>query len=298
MASSPAPSTSSAASALSATARSIAAAPATEAKSRSAAQQPAGDARGAAGAARDLVGAVGGDRDAEHARAAVDDLLELGLGIKIEPHRNAEAVAQRIGEQPGARGRADQREFGEVDLHRARRRSLADDEVELKILHGRIKDLLDHRIEAMDFVDEQHVALFEIGEQRREIAGLGDHRPRRGAEIDGKLARHDLRQRGFAEPGRADEQDVIERVAPRPRRFDEHGEIGADLALADELGKPLRAQACLRRVFVAALGRYQLASGFAVHRCGPRVYLFGSNSAIGTTFGDLPSGTITRAFGS
>ena len=56
---------------------------------------------------------------------------------------------------------------------------------------------------------------FEIGEQRREIAGLGDHRARRGAEIDGKLARHDLRQRGFAEPGRADEQHVVERFAPR-----------------------------------------------------------------------------------
>ncbi len=64
-----------------------------------AAQQPPGDARRAARAARDLVGAVGGHADAEHARAAVDDLLELRLGIEIEPHRDAEAVAQRIGEQ-------------------------------------------------------------------------------------------------------------------------------------------------------------------------------------------------------
>ena len=63
------------------------------------AQQPAGDARRAAGAARDLVRAVGGDADAEHARAAIDDLFKLGLGIEIEPDRNAEAVAQRIGEQ-------------------------------------------------------------------------------------------------------------------------------------------------------------------------------------------------------
>ena len=145
--------------------------------------------------------------------------------VEIKPHRNAEAVAQRIGEEAGARGGADQREFGEIDLHRARRRALADDEIELKILHRRIEDFLDRRIEPVDFVDEQHVALFEIGEQRREIAGFGDHRPRGGAEIHAELARHDLRQRRLAEARRADEQHVIERLAPRPRRLDEHAEI-------------------------------------------------------------------------
>ena len=75
-----------------------------------AAQQPPGNARGAARAPCDFVGAVRRHADAEHAGAAVDDLLELGLGIEIQPHRNAEAVAQRIGQQAGARGGADQRE--------------------------------------------------------------------------------------------------------------------------------------------------------------------------------------------
>src|SRR5262245_37127802 len=69
-------------------------------------QQPAGDARRAAGAARDLVGAVGRHADAENARAAIDDLFELRLGIEVEPDRNAEAVAQRIGEEARARGGA------------------------------------------------------------------------------------------------------------------------------------------------------------------------------------------------
>ena len=72
----------------------------------------------------------------------------------------------------------------------------------------------------MDLVDEQHVALFEIGEQRREIAGLGDHRAGGGAEVDAELARHDLRQRGLAEARGADEQHVVERLVTlraRPR---------------------------------------------------------------------------------
>ena len=42
-----------------------------------AAQQPSGDARRAARAARDLVGAVRRDADAEHAGAAIDDLFEF-----------------------------------------------------------------------------------------------------------------------------------------------------------------------------------------------------------------------------
>ena len=169
------------------------------------------------------------DRDAEHARAAVDDQLQLLAGVEIEPHRNAEAVAQRRGEQARARRRADQRELREIDLHRARRRPLADDQVELEILHRGIEDFLDRRIEPVDLVDEQHVAVFEIGEQRREVAGLGDHRAGGGAEIHAELARDDLRQRGLAEAGRADEQHVVERFLARARRLDEHREVGARL---------------------------------------------------------------------
>ena len=212
-----------------------------------AAQQPSGNARRAAGAAGDLVGAVRRHADAQNARAAIDDLLELGLGIEIEPDRDAEAVAQRVGQEARARGRAHQRELREIDLDRARRRPGADDEVELEILHGGIEDFLDRRIEPMDLVDEQNVAIFEISEQRGEIAGLGDHWAGGGAEIDAELARQDLRQRGLAEPGRTDEQRVIERFAPRARRLDEHAEIGARLLLADELRQPLRAAATARR---------------------------------------------------
>ena len=91
---------------------------------------------------------------------------------------------------------------------------------------------------------------------------------------------------------------MIERFAAPPRRLDEHRKVGAGLALADELGQPLRPQTRFGCIFVAALGRDQFAFGIAAHRSGPRVYLFGNNSAIGTIDGDAPFGTITRAFGS
>ena len=118
------------------------------------------------------------------------------------PNRSRSGVVRR----PGAGRGADQSEFGEIDLHRARAGALADHEIELKILHCRIEDFLDRRIEAMDLIDEEYVALFERGQLRGEIAGLGDHGARGRAEIDAQLARDDLRQRRLAEAGRSDEK--------------------------------------------------------------------------------------------
>ena len=132
---------------------------------------------------------------------------------------------------------------------RARRRPLADDEVELEILHRRIEDFLDRRVEAMDLVDEQHVAVFEIGEQRREIARLGDDRAGGGLEVDAQLARHDLRQRRLAEAGRAGEQHMVQRLAARLGRLDEDAQVLLGLGLADEFLQPLRPQMRVDGIF-------------------------------------------------
>ncbi len=167
------------------------------------------------------------------------------------PKRSRSGVVSR----PGPRRRADQRELGEIDAHRPRRRPLADDEVELEILHRRIEDLLDRRIEAMDLVDEQHIAVFEIGEQRRQIPGLRDHRPRCGTEPDAKLLGHNLGQRRLAEAGRPRKQHMVERVTARLRRFDEHAQVCARLLLANELCERARTDASPRRRPVRASPR-------------------------------------------
>src|SRR5499427_8539500 len=54
------------------------------------AQEPSGDSWSAARAARDFIGAVGCDSDAQDTRSTIDNLLELFVGIEIKPHRNAE----------------------------------------------------------------------------------------------------------------------------------------------------------------------------------------------------------------
>ncbi len=101
-----------------------------------AAQQAVGDARRAARTGGELGRRLVVDRDPEDACRAPHDRGELVLGVVLESLPDAEAVAQRRGEQSGARGRADQREGRHREADAARRRPLADHDVDLEILHG------------------------------------------------------------------------------------------------------------------------------------------------------------------
>ena len=93
----------------------------------------------------------------------------------------------------------------------------------------------------MDFIDEEDIALFKIGQQRREIAGLGDNGAGRGAEIDPQFLGHDLRQRRLAKTGRTDEQHVVERLTGLLRSLDEHLHVRTRRTLTDELRQAQRA---------------------------------------------------------
>ena len=107
------------------------------------------------------------------------DARQLLRRIELQALHDAEAVAQRRGQQAGARGGADQRERRQVELDRARGGALADHDVDLEVLHRRVQHFLDHRRQAVDLVDEQHVARLQVGQQRGEVAGALDHRARR-----------------------------------------------------------------------------------------------------------------------
>ncbi len=168
---------------------------------------------------------VGGQVEPQLLGAAGHDQLQLRRRVEHQPQRDAEPVAQRRRQQPGARGGAHQGERRQVDPHRARRRALADDQIELEILHRRIQHLLDGGLQAVDLVDEQHVARLQVGQDRGQVAGALDHRAGGGAEADAQLARDDLRQRGLAQARRPVQQHVVHRLRPalaawmKTRRF-------------------------------------------------------------------------------
>ena len=94
----------------------------------------------------------------------------------------------------------------------------------------------------MDLVDEQHLALAEVREDGREIAGALEHRPRRGANRRAELVGDHVGERRLAEAGRTVQQHVIERLATAGRRGNRDLQVGADAVLADVVVEPTRAQ--------------------------------------------------------
>ena len=123
---------------------------------------------------------------------------------------DTETIAQGCRQQTGAGGGTNQGEGWQVELDRARRRAFADHDVDLVVLHRRIQHFLHGRLHAVDFVDEQDIVGLQIGQQGRQIAGLFDHRPRGLAQVHAQFVGNHVRECGLAQPGRAEDQDVIE----------------------------------------------------------------------------------------
>ncbi len=159
--------------------------------------------------------APGVERDAEDAGGPGDDGLEVGRLVEVEPGHEAEAVAQRAGDEAGAGGGADQREAGHVEADRAGRGALAQHDVELEVLHRRVEHLLDRPREPVDLVDEEHVAFVELAEDGREVARPVEGRARRDVQAHVHLRGDDAGQGGLAEPRRAGEEQVVGGLAPR-----------------------------------------------------------------------------------
>ena len=219
------------------------------------AQQPVGDARRAAGPLGDADRAVGLQLQLQDARAPHHDPGQLLRIVELQALHDAEAVAQRRGQQARAGGGADQRERRQVELDGTGARSLADHEIELRVLHGGIENLLHHRAQAMDFVDEQHVARLEIGQEGGQVARPLEHRTRGLAQVDLELVRDDVRQGGLAEARRPEDQHVIQRLAPHPRRLDRDPQELDDLRLSHVIGHAFRSHRALDGLLVAAGGR-------------------------------------------
>ena len=115
------------------------------------------------------------------------------------------------------------------------------DDVEPEVLERRVEDLLGRAGEPVDLVDEEHVARLERREHRRDVLLL-ERRAGDRAEAHAELLPDDLRERRLAETGRAGEQDVVERLAPRLRRVERDRELLLDALLADEVVEPARAE--------------------------------------------------------
>ncbi len=200
-------------------------------------QEPVGDPGRAAGPAGDLAGAVGVDGDAEDPGGPDDDRLEVVRVVVLEAGHQAEPVPQRSGDEPGAGRGADQGEPGQRHADRAGGRPLAHQDVELEVLHGRVEHLFDRPGQPVDLVDEQHVAVLELGEDGGQVTGPLQRRTRGDVQGHAHLVRHDPRQRGLAQAGRPGEEQVVDRLAALSGGLEHDAQVVLQLGLADEVGQ-------------------------------------------------------------
>ncbi len=99
----------------------------------------------------------------------------------------------------------------------------------------------------MDLVDEEHVALVELREDRREVAGALERGTRRDVHANPELVCDDPCERGLAEPRRAGEQEVVSGLTAASSGLEDDAEVIFQLALADELVERTRSQADFER---------------------------------------------------
>ena len=85
----------------------------------------------------------------------------------------------------------------------------------------------------MDLVDEEHIAFFEVGKDRREIARALDSRPAGDLDIRPHLVRNHARKGSFTQARRSREQNVIDRIAALACSLDKNEQAIFDLLLAD-----------------------------------------------------------------
>src|SRR6266853_3632277 len=151
--------------------------------------------------------------------AAHDYLLHFLGVIVIEPRRHSETRTEWRAYHPRARRRADQGELWQIEPQTARLWSLVNDDIETVIFHGGVEVFFDRRLQPVNFVDEEHIALFQAGEKPCEFASFFDDRSAGVFDIHAHRVGDDVGKRRLAEPGRAAQENVLQHVAALFSRF-------------------------------------------------------------------------------
>ncbi len=179
---------------------------------------------------------------------------------------------ERSGERQQAwtRCRGDEREG--VDAHdvRAGRGAGADHDVQLIVLERGVEFFFHDGLEAVDLVEEEHLFGLEVGEDGGHVALDLQGGAAGLLEADVELVGDDGRERGLAEAGRAEEENVVEGLAARFGGLEGDRELFLGLGLADEFGEALGAQLELDGIIVVdAAGGDEAVGLGAAGRGGP-----------------------------
>src|SRR5215207_24230 len=151
-------------------------------------------------------------------------------------------------------------------LRRASCRPLAEDDVHREVLHRRIEDLFDLPVQAVDLINEQEVAFFQRGHDRRHVSGTLQGWPARRPEPNPHLLGEDTAQRRLAKSRRAVEQYVVQRLIALLGSLYEDPEVLLERLLSNELVERARPERWLV-VLGVSLGVERMLTEVSETRC-------------------------------
>src|SRR5438045_4461551 len=205
--------------------------------------------------------------------AAHDDLLHFLGVIVIEPRSHSETRTEWSAYHSRARRYADQRELRQIEPQTARLRSLVNDDVEPVIFHRRVEVFFDRRLQPVNLVDDEHIALFQAGEKPCEFTGFFNHRSTGVFDIHAHCVGNDVGERRLAEPRRTAQENMLEHVTAFFSRFDHQLQPFAHLYLAGELAecgwaqRNFKSSVWLQRFHFQALNRDSFIAKLAAGVC-------------------------------
>ena len=204
----------------------------------------------ATAAAAENVGSLFGEFDAQDAGATHENLDDIFFVVKFQAVLQAEAVAEGACQEPAARRGAHEREVLEREVHAPCRRAGVEHDVEPEIFHGGVEVFLDNAVQAVDFVDKEDVVFLQAREEAGEVARFFENGTARDVDVHAHLFGDDARKRRLAEPWRACEQTVVERIATVLGCLNCYRKAFLDVVLTGKFVEARRAQVAVGIAFV------------------------------------------------
>ena len=115
----------------------------------------------------------------------------------------------------------------------------------------------------MDFVDEEHVTLFQGSQEAGQIAGFIEDGPARHLHVHAHLVGDDVREGGFSQAGRAVEQRVVQCLTAHLGGFDIDFQVRDYFLLSGEIIQLLGADNSVQFIIfaVGCAARVEFAHG-------------------------------------
>ncbi len=102
----------------------------------------------------------------------------------------------------------------------------------------------------MNLVDKEHIALFETGEHGRQVPGALQHRARGTLDLHAHFLGDDIGQRGLAQAGWTEDEQMIQRLAASAGSGHEQLHLLAHRRLTYVVGQAIRPDGPINHLFL------------------------------------------------